>query len=148
MAASAWTVFNKAKEKIADGTFDLDTHSFKIALCGASQALAANFTGASTDCRYADLTNEIANGNGYTTGGNALASVTWTESGGTVTFDAADPQWTSLTKTGIKYAVIYDDTDANKGLLCFCELESGGTVDVTNGTLDITLNASGIFTLA
>lgn len=148
MAASAWTVFNKAKEKLADGTFDLDTHTFKMALCGASQSLTAAFAGTSTDCRYADLTDQVTNGAGYTTGGVTLTGVTWVESGGTITFDSNNPQWTSLTKTGIKYAVIYDDTDANKGLVCFCELESGSSINVTNGTLDITIAAGGIFTLA
>lgn len=32
MAAGAWTVFNIAKKKLADGTFDLDTNTFKMAL--------------------------------------------------------------------------------------------------------------------
>lgn len=148
MAASAFTVFNKAKEKLADGTFDLDTHTFKMALCGASQALSAAFAGTSTDCRYSDLTDQLANGNGYTTGGVTLTGVTWTESSGTLTFDCNNPQWTGLTKTGIKYGVIYDDSDTNKGLLCFFELESGSTINVTAGTLDVTINAAGVFTLA
>lgn len=146
MAAGAWIVLNKAKEKLMDGTIDLDTHVFKVALCEAAQALAANF--ATGNAGYADLTAETANGNGYTTGGATLASVTWVESAGTVTFDCADPQWTGLTKTGLKYAVIYDNTATNKDILCFCELESGGTINVTAGTLDIAINAAGVFTLA
>ncbi len=148
MAAGPFTVFNKAKEKIGDGTIDLDGHTFKIAICGSAQSIAAGFTGTSTDARYADLTAEVANGAGYTTGGATLASVTWAESGGTVTFDCADPQWSGLTKSGMKYAVIYSDTATNKDLLAFCELDTVTTVAVTAGTLTINIHANGVFTLA
>ena len=77
MAAGNWTVFNRAKLKLANGTFDLDTNTFKMALTTSSQALADTFAGTSTDCRYADLTAEVASGGGYTTGGKTL-SATWT----------------------------------------------------------------------
>src|SRR5688572_26439340 len=100
MAVGNFTLFNKAKKKLGDGTIDLDTHSFLVILCGSSQALAANFAGASTDCRYADLTGELSTANGYTQKNKALGSVTWNESSGTVTFDAADTAWT-LTGAGI-----------------------------------------------
>ena len=147
MAAGAWTVFNIAKKKLADGTFDLDTHTFKMALTTSSQALADTFAGSSTDCRYADLTNEVANGNGYTTGGKTL-SATWTRATGTITFDVDDQAWTSSTITA-RYAVIYDDTATNKDLLCFCLLDSTpADVSTVSGTLTVTINASGVFTLA
>jgi hypothetical protein len=145
MAAGAWTVFNIAKEKLADGTFDLDTQTFKMALTTASQALAATFAGTSTDCRYADLTNEVANGGGYTTGGKTL-TCTWVRSTGTITFDCDDQAWTASTITA-KYAVIYAD-NTNDDLLCFCELDTVGSVSTTAGTLTVTINASGVFTLA
>lgn len=146
MAAGSWTVFNIGKKKLADGTFDLDTHTFKLALTTSAQALAATFVGTSTDCRYADLTNE-ASGTGYTTGGKTLVA-TWTQSTGTITFDVDDQAWTSSTIT-CKYGVIYDDTAANKNLVAFVDLDTGGgSVSTTAGTLTITINASGVFTLA
>lgn len=146
MAAGSWTVFNIAKEKLADGTFDLDTQTFKMALTTSSQALGATFAGTSTDCRYADLTAEVANGNGYTTGGKTL-TCTWVRSSGTITFDCDDQAWTSSTFT-CKYAVIYAD-NTNDDLLCVCDLDTGGgSVSVTGGTLTVTINASGVFTLA
>ena len=145
MAAGAWTVFNIAKEKLADGTFDLDTQTFKMALTTASQALAATFAGTSTDCRYADLTNEVANGGGYTTGGKTL-TCTWVRATGTITFDCDDQAWTASTITA-KYAVIYAD-NTNDDLLCFCELDTVGSVSTTAGTLTVTINASGVCTLA
>ena len=147
MAAGAWTVFNIAKKKIGDGTFDLDGHTFKMVLTTSAQALADTFAGTSTDCRYADLTNEVANGNGYTTGGKTLTA-TWTRATGTITFDCDDQAWTSSTITA-RYAVIYDDTDANDSLLCFCLLDSApADVSTVSGTLTVTINASGVFTLA
>lgn len=146
MAAGAWTVFNIAKEKLADGTFDLDTNTFKMALTTDAQALAATFAGTSTNAQYSDLTNEVANGGGYTTGGKTLAA-TWVRSTGTITFDCDDQAWTSSTITA-KYAVIYADNAGNDDLLCFCELDTGGSVSTVSGTLTVTINASGVFTLA
>jgi len=145
MAAGAWQVFNIAKEKLADGTFDLDTNTFKMALTTDAQALAATFAGTSTNAQYSDLTNEVANGGGYTTGGKTLTA-TWVRSTGTITFDCDDQAWTSSTITA-KYAVIYAD-NTNDDLLCFCELDTGGSVSTVSGTLTVAINASGVFTLA
>lgn len=152
MAVGAFTLFNKAKKKLGDGTIDLDSHTFLVVLCGSAQSLSASFTGSSGDCRYADLTAELATANGYTQKNKALASVTWNESGGTVTFDAADVSWT-LTGAGItyKYAVIVDDTATNEDLLGFFDADNASgsaTVSPSAGTHTITWNASGIFTAA
>ncbi len=146
MAAGNWIVFNIAKKKLADGTFDLDSQTFKMALTTSAQALDATFAGTSTDCRYADLTAEVASGGGYTTGGKTLTA-TWTRATGTITFDVDDQAWTSSTITA-KYAVIYLTT-GNADLLCVVDLDTGGgSVSTTAGTLTITINASGVFTLA
>jgi len=146
MPAGNFAVFNIAKKKLADGTFDLDTQTFKMALTTSAQALDATFAGTSTDCRYADLTAEVASGGGYTTGGKTLTA-TWTRATGTITFDVDDQAWTASTITA-KYAVIYLTT-GNADLLCFVDLDTGGgSVSTTAGTLTITINASGVFTLA
>ena len=146
MAAGNWIVFNRAKLKLANGTFDLDTQTFLMALTTSAQVLDATFVGGSTDCRYADLTAEVASGGGYTTGGKTLAA-TWTQSTGTITFDVDDQAWTASTITA-KYAVIYAN-NTNDDLLCVVDLDTGGgSVSTTAGTLTITINASGVFTLA
>lgn len=146
MAAGNWIVFNRAKLKLANGTFDLDTNPFFMALTTSAQVLDATFVGTSTDCRYSDLTAEVANGGGYTTGGKTLTA-TWTQSTGTITFDVDDQAWTSSTITA-KYAVIYAN-NTNDDLLCVVDLDTGGgSVSTTAGTLTITINASGVFTLA
>lgn len=92
MTADAWKVYNQAKEFIGDGTIDLDAGDayFSVVL------LTSSYTPALTHSTYADISGaEVANGSGYTTGGDICASTTWTESSGTVTFDSADPTWTA-----------------------------------------------------
>lgn len=147
MAAGAVTFFNKNKGSLCNGLIDVNSDTWKVALTTSAQALSATFVGSSTGCLYADLTNEVANGNGYTTGGATLGSVTWTQSTATWTFDAADTSWTSSTITA-KYAVGYSDTATGDPLVWFFELDTGGSVSTTNGTLLIQWNASGIWTLA
>ena len=144
MAAGNWIVYDSAREYLADGTIDLDTHTFKVMLTTSSYTPSASHT------VLADVTSEVTNGNGYLTGGQALTSVTWAHSGTTATFDAANPAWTASggSIANIKNAVIYDDTAASDELLCYCVLDAS-TITVTDGnTFTINLNASGILTLS
>lgn len=143
MAAGNFTVFNDAKLKLVNGTHDLDTHTFKMALCTSAQSITAALAGG-----YSALTAQVANGNGYTTGGKTL-TMNVSNSSGTVTVDCDDQSWPSSTFTA-KYAVVYNDTAASKDLLGFVDLEttSGTGVSPSNGTLSVTINASGLFTLA
>lgn len=95
------------------------------------------------------LTNEVASGNGYTTGGATLASKTLDYTAGTnvIKFDAADTSWAASTITA-RYAVIYDDTpatDAAKPLLGYVDF--GADVSSLAGAFTITWDAAGIFTI-
>ena len=150
MAAGNWTFYESFREYVGDGTIDLDTDTFNLALY-LSTSNAATVT---TNNEIGDLTNEHANGNGYTTGGSALASVTWTRSSGTVTFDSADEVFTaSGGSITARFAVIYKSGTANgivSPLVCYCLLDSApADVTATDGnTLTIAMNASGIFTLS
>ena len=79
----------------------------------------------------------------------ALGSVTVTETGGTVTFDCADISFGSAVTITAKYAVLFDDTATNDPLLVYVDLDTGGgSVSSTSSTFQITINASGVFTLA
>lgn len=150
MAASAWTIFNTAKEYIGDGTIDLDNDTFKLALFGTGYSPSA------TNRAFAAIaTDEISHGS-YTDGGETLGSVTWTRTAGQVVFDAANVAITSTSGSlSAKYAVIYDDSTATNGdpvtdaLLCYSNLSStGGSVSVSSGnTLTIAMaTTGGIFT--
>lgn len=140
MAAGAWTFTNGGRTSLLDGTFDLDTDSFKIALFLSTSNIGAAST------TYAGLTNEVASAFGYTTGGIAITlaltgttsvkvttatSMVWTASGGSIT---------------ARYAVIYE---VGGNVLCYCLLDSTpADVTATDGnTLTITPSVSGLFTL-
>lgn len=145
MAASAFVILNTAKKKLVDGTFDLDTQTFKVALLTA----AVSLTAATTVDTYAEITSQVANGGGYTTGGATLTSVTVNVSGGTVTIDAADVSWNGTIEA--KYAVLYSDTAGSKDILGYVDLNTASgssTVSSTAADFTISWNASGIFTLA
>jgi hypothetical protein len=140
MAAGAWTFTNAAKTSLTTGTF-LDADSYKIALF-----LSTSNIGASTTT-YAGVTNEHANANGYTTGGNA---VTLSRSGtSTVTFDTTDPAtWTASGGSIVaRFAVLYE---VSGNVIAYCLLDSSpADVTATTGnTLDVDIHASGVFTLA
>jgi len=141
MAAGNWTFTNGARTSLLNGTFDLDSDSFKIALLTSSSNIGAAST------TYAGVTNEVANGNGYTTGG---AAVTGSLSGTTtVTFDTTDPAVWTASGAGFtaRYAVLYE---VGGNVLCYCLLDNTpADVTITAGnTLTLTINASGVFTLA
>lgn len=146
MAAGPFTIFDVAKKKFFNGTFDLDTDNFRAVLCTSAQALDETFVGASTDCRYSDLTAEASNGSGYTTTGILLASKTLNLLAGVVTWDAADLTWSALTKSDLAYLVIYDDSATNDPLVGFAELEVGGVISPAGVDTTVRFNAAGILT--
>ncbi len=100
---------------------------------------------------YAEITNEVANGNGYTTGGITLTSVTWSKSGGTTTFDCANIE---IEASGgditFRFAVIYDATGSPQPLVCYTTPDNTpADTTVTDGTKKIlTIHASGVLTLS
>lgn len=150
MPAGKWKLYDTAKQYIGDGTIDLDSNTFRCALFQSTSN--ANTL---TNTNLAALTNQVANANGYTTGGNTLTSVTWVNSAGTITFDAADTTWTaSGGSITARFAVIYRSGTVNAitdALLAVCLLETTPPSDVTatsGNTLTIQFNASGIFTLS
>lgn len=141
MAAGTWTFPDGARTKLLNGTFDIDTDSWKMALFTSTSNLGTSTT------TYAGVTNEVANANGYTTGGQAI---TLTLSGTTtVTVDiSSDPVWTaSGGSITARYAAIYE---VGGNVLCYCLLDSTpADVTATDGnTLTVAANASGVFTLA
>jgi hypothetical protein len=147
MAASAWRVYREFKSALGNKLVDLDSDILKIALflstsnCGDVALSGAN---------YLNLTNEHANANGYTTGGKTVTG-TWSGAG-TYTFDVTDPSaWTATGGSIIfRYLVLYSYTAANKDCIAYCLADTTpADITVTTGnTLTVTINASGVFTLA
>lgn len=143
MAASI-SFYDSMKEYLADGTIDLDTHTFKLLLA------TDGYTFDATDVTKANLgAVEHANQYGYTTGGATLGSVTWGQTGGTATFDGADVTWTASGGSIVaKYAILYDDTAANDELVLCVTLDASAVTVTTGNTLTVQWSGSGIFTLA
>lgn len=141
MAAGAWTFTNAGRTSLIDGTFDIDSDTWKMALFLSTSDLGAAST------TFAGVSNEHAAANGYTAGG---VSVTLTLSGTTtvkVDIDT-DPTWTADGGSIVaRFAAIYE-VDGN--ILCYCLLDSTpADVTVTDGnTLTVAAHASGVFTLA
>ena len=140
MAAGTWTFTNAGRTKLLNGTFNLASDTFKMALFQSTSNIGASSTS------YAGLTNEAANAYGYTTGGKVL---TMALSGTTtVTVDCDDQTWiASGGSITARFAVIYE---ASGDVLCYCLLDvSPADVTATAGnTLTVQINASGIFTLS
>jgi hypothetical protein len=147
MPAAAWKVYGSAAEKISRATLDMDTQTFRMVL------LTASYTpNQSTHATWADLSaTEVAAGGGYTAGGKLLTMAV-SRSALVVTVDCDDQSWTASTITA-KYAAIVRDADANGTLastddiLCFSDLETGGSLSSTASAFTVTINASGLFTL-
>jgi hypothetical protein len=141
MAAGAWTFTDAARTNLLNGTFDIDSDSYKMALFLSTSNIGASST------TYAGVTNEHANGNGYATGGIAVALTL----SGTTTVKVditTDPVWTASGGSIVaRYAVIYE---VSGNVLCYCLLNSA-PADVTaydGNTLTVVTDSNGVFTLA
>ena len=139
---TAWTFTSDGRSEMLDGGFgNLPGQSCKMALFLSTSNLGAGST------TYAGLTNEVANANGYTTGGVAVTfslsgtttvtatltgNAVWTASGGPIT---------------ARFAVIYIVAG---DIVCYCTLDSTpADVTATDGnTFTVAPSGSGIFTLA
>ena len=120
------------KAEILDEVHDLVADTLKIALFTSSASLGATTTAYSTS-------NEVANGNGYATGGVTLANKSVSTSGTTAFFDADDPTWTSASFTA-RGALIYNSTNSDKAIAV---LNFGGDFTVSSGTFRIVFPAAG-----
>lgn len=108
--------------------------TFKVALFTA----AANI-GPTTTAYTAGMTGEVANGNGYTTGGNTLTISVSPTSGNnsssvpTAYISFSNSSWTSATFT-CRGALVYNYTQGNKSVAV---LDFGSDKTVSNDTFQI-----------
>lgn len=103
----------------------------------AIKCMLTNTAPVATNSKYSDISGtELANGNGYTTGGS-VSAVSTANSGGTETVTAADITFTATGSMGpFRYAVLYDTTPSDKPLICWFDYGSS-----------ITLNSGDTFTV-
>ena len=113
-------------------------NTFKIALLKAAASGSGTYGAATTS--YTNLsTDELANGSGYTTGGNTLVSITPVASGTTAICDFSDTTWSAATFT-TSGALIYNDT-ATGDPAC-AVLSFGGDQTVSSGDFQIQFPAA------
>ena len=149
MAAGPFIFPNLAKLNFfnATGLLGANAANFKLAL------LTSTFTpNDATNQVYADLTNELATGNGYTSGGIALTGVTLNQTSGTVKFTSSAAVWTA-SGTGIpawRYGYVYYLGTLNSlvnplvGHFLGDSTPADIPLTTSGNTLTVTPNASGI----
>ena len=118
------------KVELLTGTHDFTNSTgdtFKIALYTSSATLDATTTAYTAS-------NEVANGNGYTTAGETLTNVTPTSSSTTAYTDFADVTWTTASFTA-RGALIYNDTASGDPAVCV--LDFGADYTATNGDFTV-----------
>jgi len=145
MARGDVTVFEEALEYMLDGGWEA-ADDIKCAILDNTTTPTASFATPA----LGDFT-QVGAGGTYVAGGTSLG--TWdsmcVEAGGTLTFDSAtNPTWAqdAGNDNDAWWGLIYNDTDATDRAIAFVDL--GGPVDMTQGALTITWNASGIFTIS
>lgn len=122
-----FTLFNAAVGAIGRNDIDLDTHTFKAVLSNT----APNLT---TNTQLSNIT-QISNGNGYTTGGVTLTSVTFAVvTGSTYRFDSADFEWAASGGSigPFRYVILYSDTSTNDLLLG--QYDFGSAITIPDGS--------------
>lgn len=97
-------IFHSVSGKLAAGDLSLASSNLKMALLGKDYVpdLAEHSV-------FANLTNELASGNGYTAGGASLANVQLTRDEDLVTISADNLEWPDL-DAALRYGVIYQDS--------------------------------------
>lgn len=149
MAQGDITYLDHAIEELGLGSFNLNTNTVKLAL------ITSAITPATTDAdpgwavaRTTDYsTAEVTPGGNYTAGGVDITN-TFSQTGGTGTFDASDITFVQnvANPTNARWAILYNDTGIDKKALMFVDL--GANFDMTSGDLSFTWDATGILTIA
>ena len=127
-------IYNSFWEDLARGAIDLDTDTFKVLL-----TISTYTENKDTDLKRSAVTNEVANGNGYTTGGNAATF--------TVTKDTANDRldvtlggttWPASTITARKAVYYKSRGGASSADELVAVIDFGADVSTTSGTLTLT----------
>ena len=122
---------------------NLNTNTCNVGLYQAAAAPSA-----SLDAVLADIASEVANGNGYTTGGEDVTN-TYSEASGTGTMGGTDIVWNATgAVANIQFAVLYNTqtTTVANGLIAYWDY--GSEVTLANGesfTFNIVTN---LFTIS
>lgn len=137
---AAYNKFYAFVEYLAEKTFNLGTDTLRVAL--------TNSVPVNTNTVLANIT-EIANGNGYTTGGTSAAISSSAQTTGTYKLVLADVVFTASGAMGpFRYAVLYSDTATNNELIGWWDYGSAVTL-ASGDTFTVDFDAAaGVLTIA
>lgn len=136
----ATLVYNSAKVDIANGDIIFGDDTFYVMLVTDSYTPDRD-----AHNRRDDVTNEVANGNGYTTGGQTLGTITVAQdnTNDRVTIDAADTTWASSTITARGCVIYKSRGGASSADELVCAITFGADYSSTNGAFTIQWPSSG-----
>lgn len=139
---ASYTKFQDFVEQLAKGVHAFGTHTLKSSL--------HNTAPVNTNTVFANLT-EITAQNGYTAGGQALDSVTLSETSGTAKLTVADEVFTASGGSfgPFRYPVIYNDSPTSPAdpLICFFDYGSSITLNDTETFTEDFSDSNGLFQL-
>jgi hypothetical protein len=147
MAAGNWVIYNDFIAQSYKKVMNLNaSDACKVALVlSTSNGINKALVGAT----YSALTNEVGNGNGYTTAGAAASSPVIAGGGATatITFDTANVAWTgSGAGFTARAAVIYDSTTGD--LIAYCLLDATPADVTVAAGVTLTLTIANVFSAA
>ncbi len=139
---ATFTKFLFFVEDLGKKLHDLNTNTLKVML--------TNTVPVNTNHVYADVSGtELANGNGYLTGGTAVGTTAYSQTAGTAKLTGADVVFTATGSMGpFRYVILYNFTAASKNLISYYDYAQ--SVTLGNGdTFTVDFDASaGILTIA
>lgn len=132
--------FNSFVEAVAEKVHNLGSDTLKVVLTNSAPS--------ATNTVLANIT-QIANGNGYTTGGSTAAQSSSAQSSGTYKLVLDPVVFTATGSMGpFRYAVLYNDTAANDELIGWHDYGSAVTLANAGETFTVDYDGSaGILTL-
>jgi hypothetical protein len=135
MTAGPWTLVNEVRALMLAAAYDFTAAStYKVALVTSSSNIGAASTA------WAGVTNEVANANGYTTGGIAV-TMTATGAPSAVLDFVSNPVWAASGGSIVaRFAVLYK---IGGHVIAYCLLDSTpADVSATNGN-NMTIDSDG-----
>lgn len=122
---ATFSKFNQFTVDLCNGVHNLSSHVLKVVL--------SNSAPTATNTILSNIT-QIANGNGYTTGGATAASNSITGSSGTAKLTATDVTFTATGAVGpFRYVVLYNDTPTSPADPLIGYWDNGSAVTLANG---------------
>lgn len=137
---ASYNKFNNFVQYLGTAQFNFSSDTMKVML--------TNTAPVATNSAYSDISsNEVANGNGYTTGGGTATLTSWSNSSGTSKLILVDVTFTATGAVGpFRYAVLYDSTSGK--LIGWWDY--GSSISLANGdTFTVDFDGSaGVLTIA